>query len=131
MKKLRCPFGTIEMRGACDEQRVAYKVKSPGIGSHSTVQRSEVHEKRDGVDQSIDSLRNQRRSQYPGSILRPWESGFFAKLQIALKECAESEYWLELLMEGNYTENRSTLEHCTEVKKMLIASINTAKNNMK
>ena len=59
------------------------------------------------------------------------KADFIAKLQIALKECAESEYWLELLLEGNYTENRSTLEHCTEVKKMLIASINTAKNNMK
>ena len=56
---------------------------------------------------------------------------FIAKLQIALKECAESEYWLELLIEVNYTENKTTLEHCTEVKKMLIASINTAKNNLK
>ena len=28
---------------------------------------------------------------------------FIAKLQIALKECAESEYWLELLIEVNYT----------------------------
>lgn len=27
---------------------------------------------------------------------------FVAKLQIALKECAESEYWLELLIESGY-----------------------------
>ena len=27
---------------------------------------------------------------------------FIAKLQIALKECAESEYWLELLLESGY-----------------------------
>ena len=131
MKKLRCPFGTIEMRGACDEQRVAYKVKSSGIGSHSTVQRSEVHEKRDGVDQSIDPVRDQRRSQYPGSIFAHGKADFIAKLQIALKECAESEYWLELLIEGDYTEDKCVLEHCTEVKRMLIASINTAKNNLK
>ena len=56
---------------------------------------------------------------------------FIAKLQIALKECAESEYWLELLIEGDYTEDKCVLEHCTEVKRMLIASINTAKNNLK
>ena len=54
---------------------------------------------------------------------------FIAKLHIALKECAESEYWLELLLEGNYTEDRSVLELCIEVKKILIASINTAKYN--
>ena len=57
------------------------------------------------------------------------KADFVAKLHIALKECAESEYWLELLMEGGYTDNRIVLEHCVEVKKILIASINTAKNN--
>ena len=40
-----------------------------------------------------------------------------------------SEYWLELLIEGGYTENKVVLEQCIEVKKILIASINTAKNN--
>ena len=59
------------------------------------------------------------------------KADFIAKLQIALKECAESEYWLELLIEGDYTEDKCVLEHCTEVKRMLIASINTAKNNLK
>ena len=54
---------------------------------------------------------------------------FIAKLQIALKECSESEYWLELLIESGYYENRDILDKCIEVKKLLIASINTAKNN--
>ena len=30
---------------------------------------------------------------------------FIAKLQIALKECSESEYWLELLIESGYYDN--------------------------
>ena len=50
------------------------------------------------------------------------KADFIAKLHIALKECAESEYWLELLLEGDYTDNRIVLEHCVEVKKILIAS---------
>ena len=54
---------------------------------------------------------------------------FIAKLQIALKECSESEYWLELLIESGYYGDRTILEQCIEVKKLLIASINTAKNN--
>ena len=57
------------------------------------------------------------------------KADFIARLHIALKECAESEYWLELLIEGGYTENKLVLEHCIEVKKILIASINTTKNN--
>ena len=59
------------------------------------------------------------------------KTDFIARLHIALKECAESEYWLELLIEGGYTENELVLEHCIEVKKILIASINTAKENKK
>ncbi len=59
------------------------------------------------------------------------KADFIAKLQIALKECSESEYWLELLIEGGYWDDKTILEHCIEVKKLLISSINTAKNNQK
>ncbi|HIR58404.1 MAG TPA: four helix bundle protein [Candidatus Gallacutalibacter pullicola] len=55
---------------------------------------------------------------------------FIAKLQIALKECAESEYWLELLIESGYYDDHSILERCTELKKLLISSLNTAKKNL-
>lgn len=57
------------------------------------------------------------------------KADFIAKLQIALKECAESEYWLELLLESGYCSDREVLERCVEVKKLLVASINTAKRN--
>ena len=58
------------------------------------------------------------------------KADFIAKLQIALKECSESEYWLELLIESGYYDDRAILEQCIEVKKLLVASINTAKNNL-
>ena len=54
-----------------------------------------------------------------------------AKLQIALKECSESEYWLELLIESGYYEDKTLLDQCIEIKKLLISSINTAKRNLK
>lgn len=57
------------------------------------------------------------------------KADFIAKLQIALKECSESEYWLELLIESGFYEDRSTLERCIELKKLLISSLNTAKKN--
>ena len=59
------------------------------------------------------------------------KADFIAKLQIALKECSESEYWLELLIESGYYHDRAILEQCIEVKKLLVASINTAKNNLR
>ena len=52
---------------------------------------------------------------------------FISKLQIALKECSESEYWLELLIESGYYADKAVLEHCIELKRLLIASLNTAK----
>lgn len=59
------------------------------------------------------------------------KADFIAKLHIALKECSESEYWLELLIESEYYDNKEILEKCLEVKKLLIASIKTAKENLK
>jgi four helix bundle protein len=57
------------------------------------------------------------------------KADFIAKLQIALKECSESEYWIELLIESGYYDDKSILENCIEFKKILISSINTAKKN--
>ena len=59
------------------------------------------------------------------------KADFIAKLQIALKECSESEYWLELLIESGYWGDHAILEQCREVKRILISSINTAKSNQK
>lgn len=58
------------------------------------------------------------------------KADFVAKLQIALKECSESEYWLELLIESEYYNDDEILEKCREVKRILISSINTAKENI-
>ena len=65
---------------------------------------------------------NIREAQYAHG-----KADFVSKLQIALKECSETEYWIELLIESGYHTDRSLLEHCIEVKKILISSINTVK----
>ena len=56
---------------------------------------------------------------------------FIAKLQIALKECSETEYWIELLLESGYYNDKTLLDNCTEIKRILISSVNTAKENIK
>ena len=59
------------------------------------------------------------------------KADFIAKLQIALKECFETEYWIELILESNYYFDNTLLDKCVELKKILISSINTAKENNK
>ena len=59
------------------------------------------------------------------------KADFVAKLQIALKECSESEYWLDLLIESGYYDDMTMLDQCIEIKKLLISSINTSKRNLK
>lgn len=68
---------------------------------------------------------NVNEAQYGNS-----KADFIAKLHIALKETAETEYWLHILTKSDYLdENLSTsmLRDCLEIKKILISSISTAK----
>lgn len=61
------------------------------------------------------------------------KADFIAKMQIALKECYESEYWLELLNRTAYVsdERYAKLQSsCGSIRRMLIASINTVKKNL-
>ena len=58
---------------------------------------------------------------------------FVAKLQISLKECYETEYWLELFEKANIVESmelKTLIRDCGTIRRMLIASINTTKSNM-
>ena len=62
------------------------------------------------------------------------KADFISKMHIALKETAETEYWLKLLTMSEYiTEEmgNSLLNDCLEIKRILIASINTAKESAK
>lgn len=59
---------------------------------------------------------------------------FISKLQISLKETAETEYWLRLLILTDYIEKSHgeyMLKDCLEIKRILISSLKTAKENQK
>ena len=58
---------------------------------------------------------------------------FLAKAYIALKECAETQYWLELLYETSYLNKKefeSLIEDCIELRKMLTATTKTTKSTL-
>lgn len=57
---------------------------------------------------------------------------FVSKLEIALKECYETEYWIELLSDTNSIDEndfKAISSQCGSVRRMLISSITTVKNN--
>lgn len=59
------------------------------------------------------------------------KADFISKLHISLKETGESIYWLTLLKRTNLIEYDfcQLLSLAEEIKRMLIASLNTAKEN--
>ena len=70
---------------------------------------------------------NIREAKYAHS-----KADFVDKLQISLKECYETEYWIEIAQKANIISEeitKSLLHDCGSIRRMLIASINTAKEN--
>ena len=60
------------------------------------------------------------------------KADFISKFHIALKECNETEYWLEMLVGSNsITEDvaKELLQECGVIRRMLVKSITTAKSN--
>lgn len=58
------------------------------------------------------------------------KADFVSKMQIALKEAAETEYWLKLLCNSdciNKVMYQSLSNDCIEIKRMLVSTINTSK----
>ena len=56
---------------------------------------------------------------------------FVSKLQISLKECYETEYWLELMINADILTDevvKALLHDCGSIRRMLVSSINTMKN---
>lgn len=60
------------------------------------------------------------------------KADFINKFQISLKECYESDYWLELFKQTKMitdVEYTDMYKKCSKIRKLLIASLNTAKKN--
>ncbi len=57
---------------------------------------------------------------------------FINKFQIALKECFETDYWLDVFHQAEIvtdSEYNAMFSMCSKIRKLLIASITTAKDN--
>ena len=62
------------------------------------------------------------------------KADFLNKMNVALKEANETEYWIELLRDSEYlstTESLSILEDSTELIRLLISIVKTTKTSLK
>ena len=62
------------------------------------------------------------------------KADFIVKLQIALKESYEAEYWMELFVRAEIVpaeQMRPLYQQCGTIRRLLVTSINTAKENQK
>ena len=74
-----------------------------------------------------------------GALIREAEHGeskadFIHKMSIALKEANDTEYWLMLLHDSEYLDEKSfqsIVLECQELIKMLVSIIKSSKNNGK
>ncbi len=69
---------------------------------------------------------NLHEAQYAQST-----NDFISKLEIAQKECYETEYWLELLFETDCIEEdkyKKYQNECGTIRRMLISSLKTIKS---
>ena len=60
------------------------------------------------------------------------KADFINKFQIALKECYETDYWLDIFHDAiiiTDEEFTDMFAQCSKIRKLLIASITTAKKN--
>ena len=58
------------------------------------------------------------------------KADFYAKMNIALKEASETEYWLEILNETDYIETpefKAVLADCVEIEKILVSILKTTR----
>ena len=97
------------------------------------------------VTELCDSIKG--RSIYTNQLLRSCSSiganiheakyaqsraDFISKMEIALKECYETEYWLEILYKVHSITDeqyKKTFSECGTIRRLLISSITTAKKN--
>lgn len=60
------------------------------------------------------------------------KADFYAKMNIALKESSETEYWLELLHESDYIDDKSfndIYSDCQELLRLLMSITKTQKGS--
>ena len=70
---------------------------------------------------------NSHEAKYAQSTL-----DFISKMEIALKECYETEYWLEVLFKVNSIDEniyKKLINKCGTIRRKIIASVVTVKRN--
>ncbi len=130
--QLYSPFGRVAAK--IDMSESLLREKSKEFAKSIVVAMREIRENQREIVLSNQLLRsgtsigaNVHEAQYAQG-----SADFISKFEIALKECFESEYWLELLYETGYlreTQFKKLRAECGVIRRMLIATCKTVKSN--
>ena len=90
------------------------------------------------TDESREDLKRERLMEIPISLIHDFpehpykvRADMLSKFEIALKECSETEGWLQLLFNTKMIEDDTFKKHrnlCGRIQRMLIASCKTLKD---
>ena len=110
-----------------EEKSFAFSVRIVRLYKHLTQRKHEYVLSKQILRSGTSIGANIREAKYAHS-----KADFVARLQISLKECYETEYWIEIAQKANIIPEdiaKTILHDCGSIRRMLIASINTAKEN--
>jgi four helix bundle protein len=111
--------------GILSEKSLHFAVRIIKLYRHLTVDKKEFVISKQIVRSGTSIGANINEADYGSS-----RADFINKMQIALKETAETEYWLNLLILSGYLSKQpgnDLLNSCLEIKRLLVSTVNTAK----
>jgi len=111
----------------CRQKSIAFARRIVGVFNYLQNEKNEYVLSKQLLRSGTSIGANLAEAQYGSS-----RKDFLNKVYIALKECSETLYWLELLYICNYLtdrEYRSLFRDCDELRRILSAITKTTKNS--
>ncbi|MBO5859393.1 MAG: four helix bundle protein [Clostridia bacterium] len=107
------------------EQSIEFSIKIVNYYKWLTTQKNEVVMSKQILRSGTSIGANIHEANFAVS-----KADFVNKMQIALKEASETEYWLIVLEKTGFLPEKGTVlkEMCYSLKRMLISTLNTVKN---
>lgn len=112
-------------QGAVQEKSMAFALRIINLYRYLTDEKKEYVLSKQALRSGTSIGANIAEAEYGGS-----RADFLAKMHIALKECAETKYWLELLSKSNLIDKasgESIMTDCGELLRLLSAITKTTR----
>ena len=117
-----------QMKSIVAEKSYSFAVRIVKLYRHLTAKKNEFVLSKQVLRSGTSAGANVREGQDAQS-----KADFVSKMSIALKECGETLYWLDLLHDTDYitvNQYRSLTDDCIELKKLLTSIVKTSRSRL-